>query len=105
MWSDTRQCKPFEDLTDSIQVRNRPVIRWVGGVETEFLTRDVTCAVLNFCETVEWTNDKIARCAVTCANVPLHDLTSDVEMKSNGDDLDGIDGHSRATSVSRAGSN
>ena len=33
-----------------------------------------------------------------CANVPLHDLISDVEIKSSGDDVDGIDLSSLSTS-------
>ena len=39
-----------------------------------------------------------------CAKVPLHDLMSDVGMKSSGDDLDGIVFSRRSTSVSVTGS-
>jgi hypothetical protein len=70
-----------------------------------FFVSGVTCAVLNLCENVEWANDKFANRAMMLANVPLHDLMSDVVMKSSGDDCEGIDFGRRTTLASATGVN
>ena len=69
------------------------------------LSSGVTCAVLNFCGNVEWLNDRLANRAMMPAKVRLHDLTSDVGIKSSGDDLEGIDRSRYSTSDLVTGEN
>ena len=65
-----------------------------------FLRSGVTDAVLNFAGKVACSKDRLASLVITCVNVYLQALSSEVGTKSSGDDLGGINPINLATSSS-----